>query len=75
MRKWLKTRPNLAAFNESIATNQSFISQANNINNKSVSFSMISEHGYFDVVCQICAVCTTLKNTNYLVVWDGTKSM
>jgi hypothetical protein len=72
LRRWLKTNPNLAALNEKPKINQNSYLQTQN--NRFDSFSTIPEIGYFSIVCQICAIGSTSKNTKILIVWDGTKS-
>ena len=38
-----------------------------------VNISQISQECYFDIVCQVCAICES-RGTKFLMVWDGTKS-
>ncbi len=81
MRKWLKTNPNVNALYESLLRNDQFSSNTtrnsstiNDTNsNNIISFSMIQEKYFCNLVCQICAICST-KKTKFLVLWDGTKT-
>ena len=85
MRDWLKTQPDNLAFKDTttIVKSPTIASVTENpngnqngqqlkINNMS-TFSKFPLEGFFDIVCQVCAICTN-KDTKFVLVWDGTLS-
>lgn len=41
---------------------------------KNSPFSSITQFGYFDIVCQLCAVCSEVSGIKFMIAWDSTKS-
>ena len=39
-----------------------------------IKISQINQNSFFDVILQVCAICSDCNGTKFLMVWDGTKS-
>jgi hypothetical protein len=40
---------------------------------RNTSISNISKPGFYDIVCQVCALCEN-KGTKFIIVWDSSNS-
>lgn len=82
LREWLKTQPDNSAFKDttliskapstttSPVANRALLSATKPKINNLVSLAKFPIDGYFDMVCQVCALCST-NETNFVYVWDG----
>ena len=39
-----------------------------------IKISQINQNSFFDIILQVCAICSDCNGTKFLMVWDGTKS-